>query len=136
MVKVICVERGCRLHRYGNPPKYHLPVYASCNRSGLSAMLRWAVFATSAAAGLAGHCGEGPRPQVADILVNELFLGIDPMLEPVPDVGERIYPEMTSVTDKDVDMVLFSAAQPVTFWLELGSMVARCIKRNFGVQLS
>ena len=85
---------------------------------------------------LQGHCGEGPRPQVADILVNELFLGIDPMLEPVPDVGERIYPEMTSVTDKDVDMVLFSAAQPVTFWLELGSMVARCIKRNFGVQLS
>ncbi|CAE7409215.1 unnamed protein product [Symbiodinium sp. CCMP2592] len=44
------------------------------------------------------------------------------MLEPVPDVAERIYPEMTSVTDKDVDMVLFSAAQPVTFWLELGSM--------------
>ncbi|CAE7255040.1 unnamed protein product [Symbiodinium natans] len=86
-----------------------------------SRMLRW--LSPLVAASFAGHCGEGPRPPVAETLVRELFRGIDPMLEPVPDFKEeRIYPEITGVTDGDIDMVLMSAAQPVTFWLELGSL--------------
>ena len=69
---------------------------------------------------VASDCREGPRPPIAKILVDELFLGNDPMAvfeeeELVVDKG------MTHMSPKDVDMVLAAAVKPVTFWLELGS---------------
>lgn len=63
------------------------------------------------------------RPPVARTLLKELFAGMDPMEAP-PQVGEEgVVAEegMTHVTRSDIDMVLAMAAQPVTFWLELGS---------------
>eukprot|EP00435_Cladocopium_sp_Y103_P042751 s444_g11.t2 len=92
----------------------------------------------------AATCREGPRPQIAKILVDELFLGSalgqyfwDPRVRHVsctaPEFGRNdpmaIFEEedlvvdkgMTHVSAKDVDMVLAVAPQPVTFWLELGS---------------
>lgn len=64
------------------------------------------------------------RPYVARILIEELFLGNDPMQHFASGLVEAARPvdeHMTHVSPKDVDMVLASALQPVTFWLELGS---------------
>ncbi|CAK9058067.1 unnamed protein product [Durusdinium trenchii] len=66
----------------------------------------------------ANRCREGVRPPVAQQLLDELFLGNDPMLDfeyedLVPDTS------MTHMSAKDVDLVL-SVAKP-SFWLELGS---------------
>ncbi|CAE7349492.1 unnamed protein product [Symbiodinium sp. CCMP2592] len=67
-------------------------------------------------------CRDGSRPPVADILVEELYLGRDPMLAPLPEEKPRDYDRgMTHVSRRDIDMVLFSAVQPVSFWLELGA---------------
>jgi len=63
------------------------------------------------------------RPPVARTLVEELFLGADPMLAPLPPHLASMTPdgEMTHVSSRDIDMVLEFAPKPLSFWLELGA---------------
>lgn len=61
------------------------------------------------------------RPTVARTLVDDLFLASDPMDTGLRDVPATLDQQMTHVSAKDIDMVLASAPQPVSFWLELGA---------------
>lgn len=65
------------------------------------------------------------RPAIAKALIDELFLGIDPLLAEISqNSAESVGPpdeDMTHVSPKDIDMVLEMAAQPVLLWLELGA---------------
>ncbi|CAK0864307.1 unnamed protein product [Prorocentrum cordatum] len=65
------------------------------------------------------------RPAIAKALIDELFLGIDPLLaEASPNSVESAMPPdkgMTHVSANDIDMVLEMAVQPVLLWLELGA---------------
>mmetsp|Transcript_66856 Transcript_66856/g.157523 ORF Transcript_66856/g.157523 Transcript_66856/m.157523 type:complete len:339 (-) Transcript_66856:46-1062(-) len=85
----------------------------------MARLVRLALWATLA--GCRGElCAEGPRPDVADILVQDLFLGRDPLAAPSTEPSS-LEKGMTHVSGKDIDMVLQQAVQPVNFWLELGS---------------
>lgn len=65
------------------------------------------------------------RPEVAKTLIDELFLGFDPLLAALPpSFAESARPpdqHITRVSPDDIDMVLEMAAQPVLLWLELGA---------------
>ena len=68
------------------------------------------------------YCGE--RPPVAKVLLDELFLGVDPMAIPSQEeVALNIPNGMTHLQAEDVDLVLAATTLPLTFWLELGSFV-------------
>ena len=68
------------------------------------------------------NCIEGSRPEVAQILLERLFHGDDPMsifkAERFTDTESSI---LTRLSLKDVRLVLDAAEKPINFWLELGS---------------
>lgn len=90
------------------------------------------------------------RPAIAKTLIDELFLGFDPLLAALPpSFAESTGPpdeHITRVSPDDVDMVLEMAAQPVLLWLELGAFEggsailtarraeARAAKARFGAR--
>ena len=67
-------------------------------------------------------CLCGSRPEVAQILLDRLFHGDDPMStfkpERFTDTESSI---LTRLSVKDVRLVLDAAEKPINFWLELGS---------------
>eukprot|EP00747_Dinoflagellata_sp_TGD_P213744 gnl/TRDRNA2_/TRDRNA2_86661_c0_seq1.p1 gnl/TRDRNA2_/TRDRNA2_86661_c0~~gnl/TRDRNA2_/TRDRNA2_86661_c0_seq1.p1 ORF type:complete len:375 (+),score=54.73 gnl/TRDRNA2_/TRDRNA2_86661_c0_seq1:101-1225(+) len=81
-----------------------------------------ALYAAAAACALS-MCVARRRPPVAHTLVEELFLGRDPLAETagLQDVDVHLDEGMTHVNYRDIDMVLEMAPQPVSFWLELGA---------------
>lgn len=54
------------------------------------------------------------------ILVDDLFLGIDPLQMPWPNVGP-LKDQMTHVSAKDIRAVLASIPEPAGLWVELGA---------------
>ena len=68
----------------------------------------------------AASCRNGPRQEVAKTLVDELFLGSDPMVvfHEEKFIANNL---ITQVKPADVDLALAVAPKPLTFWLELGA---------------
>mmetsp|Transcript_104835 Transcript_104835/g.333610 ORF Transcript_104835/g.333610 Transcript_104835/m.333610 type:complete len:368 (-) Transcript_104835:78-1181(-) len=67
---------------------------------------------------------DAAQPAVRKLLVDELFLGQDPLEAPAgAAVLAALGPDeqMTHVSPRDIDAVLELAPQPVSFWLELGA---------------
>jgi len=93
-------------------------------RSVNAASLCWACLGLCIAgdASLTQFPAQRSQP-VARALINELFLGIDPLVgSQRKQSGEVVLDEgMTHVSPRDIDMVLALAPQPVSFWLELGA---------------
>jgi len=65
------------------------------------------------------------RPLLAQTLIDDLYLGLDPLAEVggcvAEGAGVSLDESMTHVSARDIDVVLQLAPEPLTFWVELGS---------------